>query len=135
MPVNPLDRYRTDGLASQSPQRLLVLLYQRLGTDLARAEDALLDADLAVAHDALVHAQEIVTELRLALDTEAWPDGGALAELYRWLEQRLVAANITKSPVVVGECRELVEPLIDAWDGAYRAVQSGRREALGQAMA
>jgi flagellar protein FliS len=126
-----LDRYRTDGLASQSPQRLLVLLYQRLGADLQRAEVALLDGDTSRAHTELIHAQDIVSELRLALDLSTWSDGRGLAELYAFLEQRLVTANVTKSVVIVGECRQLVAPLAEAWEEAYRAVQAGRGEVLG----
>ena len=133
--MNPIDRYRTDGLASQSPQRLLVLLYQRLGGDLARAEAALLGADLGTAHAQLVHAQEIVTELRLALDTAGWPEGDQLDQLYRYLEQQLVMANVRKSAHLVAQCRSLVEPLIEAWNEAYRLVQSSRGEALSRALA
>lgn len=126
--MNPIDRYRSDGLASQSPERLVVLLYQRLGTDLARAETALLGADVSTAHALLVHAQDIVTELHLALDTTTWPGGDQLDQLYRYLEQQLVLANVRKSPDIVGHCRDLVEPLIDAWDEAYRSVRTARAE-------
>lgn len=135
MTLRPLDRYRTDGLASQSPQRLLVLLYQRLGLDLQRAEASLLAGDRSSAHDELIHAQDIVGELRLALDVDAWPGGPGLAEVYRYLEQRLVAANVAKSATVVGECRDVVAPLIAAWEDAYRTVQSDRSEQYGRAQA
>lgn len=131
MNVKPLDRYRSDGLASQSPQRLLILLYQRLATDLEQAEAALVAGDRATAHGRLMHAQEIVSELRLALDPQAWPGGRSLAELYQFLEQRLVTANVTKSAATVGECRQLVVPLLEAWEGAYRAVQAGRGDVTG----
>lgn len=128
MTVNPLDRYRSDGLASQSPQRLLVLLYQRLGADLARAEACLLERRPADAHRELVHAQDIVTELRLALDLTRWPQGATLLEVYAYLEQQLVRANVTKSAAIVSECRHLVTPLTEAWQGAYLAVQADRPE-------
>ena len=126
MTVNPLDRYRSHGLASQSPQRLLVLLYQRLGADLARAEARLLEGRPAGAHSELIHAQDIVTELQLALDPMGWPEGAALAQLYAYLEQRLILANVTKSADIVGECRQLVTPLTEAWEAAYLTVQIAR---------
>lgn len=132
MTVNPLDRYRSDGLASQSPQRLLVLLYQRLGADLARAEACLLEGRPAGAHTQLVHAQDIVTELRLALDPTGWPEGAGLARLYAYLEQQLVMANVTKSAAIVSECRQLVTPLAEAWEGAYLAVQAARPQMANQ---
>lgn len=135
MIAKSLDRYRTDGLASQSPQRLLVLLYQRLAVDLERAEASLSTGDRGGAHAPLVHAQEIVGELRLALDVGAWPAAQGLAELYGYLEQRLVTANVTKSAAAVTECRALVAPLVDAWEAAYRAVQAERGDAHGRTLA
>lgn len=135
MTVSRLDRYRTDGLTLQSPQRLVVLLYQRLGADLQRAEASLRAAERGHAHDQLVHAQDIVTELRLALNTEAWPGGPGLDELYRYLERRLVEANTTKSVEVVAECRAIVDPLIEAWEAAYRTVQCDRGELYGRTLA
>ena len=130
-----LDRYRTDGLTSQSPQRLLVLLYERLDLDLRRAEESLSAGDRDGAHQQLVHAQDIVAELRLALDADAWTGGPALRDLYEYLERRLVEANTAKSAAVVAECRTLVEPLLDAWRSAYRTVQRDRSEVYGRALA
>jgi flagellar secretion chaperone FliS len=135
MNTRALDRYRSDGLASQSPQRLLVLLYQRLGADLRRAEELLAAGDRTSAHGHLVHAQEIVGELRLALDVGAWPGAAGLAELYAYLDRTLVEANVAKSPALVAECRVLVAPLIDAWEQAYHAVRTDRSDAHGRILA
>lgn len=134
MPPSPLDRYRTDGMAAVSPQRLLVLLYQRLLSDLDRSEQAMQLALPAQAHEALVHAQDIVTELRSALDHDAWEGAGGLDALYRHLEILLIEANVAKSPELVGQCRQVVAPLADAWEQAYRAVTVGRTDDYGRVL-
>jgi flagellar secretion chaperone FliS len=134
-PASPLDRYRTDGMHSLSPQRLLVMLYQRLLADLDRADTAIAASSPPEAHLALVNAQEIINELRIALDHAAWEGAPGLDALYRHLEILLVEANVTKSSAVVAQCRSLLEPLAEAWEQAYRTVTTGRVDANGQVLA
>jgi flagellar protein FliS len=117
------NRFVDDGVAAMSPARLLVALYERLALDIDRATDALVAApptgeQLYEAHERLTHAQRIVEELQLALDPQAWDGAQALAGLYEYIHARLVAANLTKDPAALGECRDLVAPLLDAWQEA-----------------
>jgi flagellar protein FliS len=62
-----------------------------------------------------MHAQEIVMELRVTLDTSAWDGAQGLASLYGFLLTELVGANIRGDADRVASCRALVEPLRDAW--------------------
>ena len=114
------DRYVADAVTTASPARLVTMLYDRLLLDLQRAEAALAVNDRAAANTALVHAQDIVIELRAALDTSAWSGAAGLASLYAWLLQRLIEANVRGDAALVAECRGLVEPLHDAWHSAAR---------------
>ncbi len=111
-------RYAASAVSTASPARLLVMLYERLLRDLTTATDALHRRDHATANDQLQHAQQIVLELRTSLDTTAWSGGPALEALYTWLHTELVNANLTKDPARVTACKELVEPLHDAWQTA-----------------
>lgn len=113
-------RYRADGMASTPPGRLLVMLYDRLQIDLERAEEAIAGGSVEAAHRALVHAQEIVFELKLALDVTVWPEGQALDDIYEYLLRQLVVANTTKSAAVVHECQGIVAPLAESWHDALR---------------
>lgn len=117
------DRYQTDGLAITPPQQLLVRLYERLERDLVQAADAATIGLIEETHRLLVHAQDIVYELDLALDTDAWPEGQALKDLYAYLADRLIQANLRKSPVIVNECLAHVRPLVQAWQAALTSNQ------------
>ena len=68
-------RYAADAVATASPARLLIMLYDRLVRDLVTAEEAAAKGDLTTMSSELVHAQAIVLELRTSLDTTVW-DGG-----------------------------------------------------------
>ena len=108
-------RYLGDQITTASPQRLLVMLYDRLALDLERAERALTDGDRASANEQLQHAQEIVLELQASLRVDIWDGGPRLAALYAWLLTELMRANVKGSARVVTDCRRIVEPLRDAW--------------------
>ena len=108
-------RFVDDSIATASPARLLTMLYDRLVLDLVRAEAALVDGDRAVAGRSLVHAQDIVLELMSSLRTDEWDGAAGLAALYGFLHSELVRANVTGEIERTRQCRELVEPLADAW--------------------
>jgi flagellar protein FliS len=122
---NLRDRYLQDSINTASPGRLLIMLYDRLVLDLAQAEEALRTGDQETAHEKAIHAQEIVLELRTSLNLEAWSGAAGLANLYGYLLTELIGANIARDADRVAACRELVEPLRDAWREAAAAAVAG----------
>jgi flagellar protein FliS len=111
-------RYAADSVGTASPARLLTMLYDRLVRDLSLAEAAIATGDAQAAHNELVHAQAIIQELSASLDVDAWEGGPGLAQLYTFVQQELVAANVAKDADRVAGCRNLIEPLRDAWHQA-----------------
>ncbi|MDT0275638.1 flagellar export chaperone FliS [Blastococcus goldschmidtiae] len=108
-------RYLGDSVATASPQQVLVMLYDRLTLDLERAQVAAADGDRARANDELQHAQAIVLELLSSLQVDVWEGGPRLAALYHWLLSELVQANMKMDGNRIASCRQVVEPLRDAW--------------------
>lgn len=117
--------YARETVTTASPARLLIMLYDRLVRDLVTAEKAVVDRELAKVSSELLHAQQIVLELRTSLDVTVWDGAAALADLYTFLHSELVAANVAKDAGRIATCREIVEPLRDAWQAAaLQAVRS-----------
>ena len=108
-------RYLGDSVATASPQRILVMLYDRLVLDLERAEIALDSGDRVEAAAQIQHAQDIVFELRESLRVDAWEGGPRLAALYTWMITELVQAGVKRDRKRVSACRQIAEPLRDAW--------------------
>ena len=108
-------RYLGDSVATASPQRILVMLYDRLVLYLERAELALDAGDRAEAAAQIQHAQDIVFELRESLQVDAWEGGPRLAALYSWMITELVQAGVKRDRNRVSACRQIAEPLRDAW--------------------
>ena len=113
--------YTRDAVQTASPAKLLVMLYDRLVRDLVAGENALRAGDNGTASSELVHAQQIIAELRTSLDLTAWDGARGLNELYGFLYSELVGANLRKDAARVATCREIVEPLRDAWRSAALA--------------
>lgn len=115
-------RYVDDTVSTASPAKLLTMLYDRLVLDLQRAEAEQQVGDRVAASQHLVHAQEIVHELAATLDVNAWDGAARLMSVYMFLITELVGANVSGDAERTAACRELVEPLRDAWHQAAREV-------------
>jgi len=119
-PPSQASRYLDNSVATASPARLLVLLYDRLLLDLDRAMACFATNQTAGIH--LLHAQEILLELRGSLVVDSWSGGPALASLYVFSIEQLIAANTERNVRRIQEVRDLLAPLRDAWDEAASAL-------------
>ena len=111
-------QFLNDTVLSASPARLLTMLYDRLVLDIDRAGRAQTAGNHAEANTHLTHAQDIVSELFVTLDETAWSGGPGLKALYSHLLSELINANLTHDAVRTRACRDLVEPLREAWHAA-----------------
>ena len=96
-------RFLRDRVLTASPAQRLVMLYDRLALDLARA-----DVD---------HAVQIVAELRTSLDVDAGGPADNLAAIYGYLIRELLAVrggDQDRLPAVT----RIVEGLRQAWTQA-----------------
>ena len=117
-------RYLGDTVTTASPQRLLVMLYDRLALDLERAEAALTAGDREAGAAQLQHAQDVVFGLLESLQVDAWEGAPRLAALYNWLIAELGRAVVKGDLRRVADCRKIVEPLRDAWTEAAASLAS-----------
>jgi flagellar protein FliS len=115
--MNPNARtaYMDASVATASPAKLLVMVYERLALDCRRALDAQRTGDHATAHEQLLHAQDIVTELHSSLKVDLWAGGPAMSSLYDYLHSQLVQANVKRDQALTEECLALVTDLCETW--------------------
>ena len=113
--------YRQVGIStaveSASSHRLVAMLYDGVLEALAEARGAIASRDVEAKCRSLTKAGRIVEEgLRAGLNLEA---GGAMGkqlnQLYTYIANRILQANLKSDAAAVEECRRLLEPLRDAW--------------------
>ncbi len=116
MAANPYQRYRQVTVETASVAELVTLLYRRAIQLLSDAEAAISSRDVPRAHERLVAAQEIVAELMASLNLDAGELATQLWLIYDYVQRRLVEANLRKDAAIVSEVRELLSPLLEAWE-------------------
>nr|WP_054756436.1 flagellar export chaperone FliS [Liquorilactobacillus satsumensis] len=109
--------YLKNQVMSASPHKLIVLLYEGGAIkNLKRAELSLTNQNALQAHQQLVKAQDIISELRSALNEKIdskLPQ--ELGQLYDFMERQLVRANVNKDKDLIAPVIKMLEELLDAW--------------------
>jgi flagellar protein FliS len=105
------------GVASASPERLIVMLYDGAIAALNQARVHMNSGETALKGQAIGKAIAIVDEgLKAAVDTSK---GGAIArqlvELYDYIGRRLLVANLRNDTALVDESARLLGELRGAW--------------------
>lgn len=115
MKPNARAAYLDASIATASPARLLVMLFDRLVLDVRRGLEAQRHGDVEETHKHLTHAQDILLELASSLRPDEFKGGYELASLYSFLHRQLVMANIRKDASITDEVLTLVTDLCETW--------------------
>ena len=103
-------RFSTGNLDGASAPRIIVMCFDRLDRDLTMAVAAIERHDYFETNNSLGHAQDLLTEMALMLDTGAWEHAGSLLAIYDYLLRLLAVANAKKDAAMVREAmRHLAE--------------------------
>lgn len=99
-----------------------------------RAEEArrqLERGSSSAVHNNLIRAQDIIAELRAALNMDAGTIARDLDRLYEYFQHLLVTANIRKQEGPITECVGLMTEMRDTWREAFllSAKEAGPRPA------
>ncbi len=117
---DPVSLYRTAQVVTGNPVERVVLLYEAAVRFAVRHLDALERRDFETAHTASIRCQEIVAELQEVLDLSAGPIARQLDDVYRFMLDRLVAGNLSRSIKPTVEVLDLLRELLAAWQEVSR---------------
>lgn len=119
---NPYQSYQTTQVQTAGTGELILLLYDGAIRFLSRAQLAITEGRLEHAGGDMVRAQDILLELVSGLDLEQGGElAGNLRDLYLFMYQRLLEANLKKDTAEIGT----VVRLLDQVRGAWRTVVRG----------
>lgn len=106
--------YQTTRIETSSPGQLIQLLYNEAYRSAALGLQALQADDFEAANNRLIKVQEILTALVEALDFDV-PLSENLYQLYDFMLQQLMQANIKKDAALVESVLPLLKELRDTW--------------------
>jgi len=109
-------RYLENQVTSADPLALVVLLYEGAIGAARQAWDCMQEGNIQERSNAISKAMQIVAELQGTLDME---NGGeiarSLAELYAFLQERLIAANAEQKAAPLEEVLKILGILNEGW--------------------
>lgn len=111
--------YRKVDVETASQGKLVVMLFNGA---IHRAEEAkrqLEKNNNAGAHNNLIRAQEILGELRGALNMKAGTIAEKLDRIYEYLQHLLIQANLRKDGGSISECLGHLVSIRDTWEEAF----------------
>lgn len=113
------------GIASASPHKLIVMLYDGALVALRTAKTNMVAGNIPIKGAAISKAITIIDNgLRVSLDREA---GSTIAEnldaLYDYMSRRLFQANLQNDVAIVDEVHGLLADLREAWAAIGEKVQ------------
>ena len=113
------DRYLEAEVLSAEPLKLVLMLYRGAIDAVAAARDHLRRGDIRERSRSITRAMQIVNELASSLNHAA---GGVisrnLAELYAYIQMRLIEANTQQTEPPLAEVETLLSTLLEAWRDA-----------------
>jgi flagellar protein FliS len=114
--LQPANPYLEQQAATATPAELTAMLYSGAVARVLAAIDMLNERDYEGARARLLRTQEIVLELRCALDHDA---GGQIAanldRLYDFAYNKLVRAVVDRDPAPASEALTVLVSMRDAW--------------------
>ena len=117
-----MNRYKSISLKSgderASQHKLIDMLLEGAAKKISEAKAAMLGGEIALKGEAIGKAIAIVEYLRVSLDLgidAAFSE--QLGELYRYIETRLLAANLKNDTEALDEAQALLRELSAGWAG------------------
>jgi flagellar protein FliS len=135
--MNPYANYRKVTTQTADPIELVIMLYRGAINFLNGAERAMIQRDIAESHRLLVRSQDIVAELMGTINLDAGEVAGNLSRLYDYMQQQLIAANLSKDPQAVADVRGMLVDLLGTWEDIARSSRGAAmsRQPMGAAVA
>ena len=122
---NAINRYKTIGVETADPGKLLIMLYDAAIGNCKKAKIYLQKGDMAAKGKAINKAQAILNEFITTLDYSVAPELCAnLESLYFFMIDQLTQANINKDPAPIDTVIKLLDDLRSAWKVAVEQTSS-----------
>lgn len=117
MPANAYNTYLEATILSADPVELVRILYRTAIDSVHEARGYLSAGDVAARVRSVNKAWGAIRELSFCLNHEVQPIlARQLAELYDFMQRRLLAANFEQTDAPLAEVARLLENLSEAWE-------------------
>ena len=124
MATNPYAQYNNSKILTASPAELTLMLYEGAIKFGNIAITAMKEKDVPKAHTNIIKVQRIITEFRSSLDRN-YPVAQDFDNIYVYLLQRLLQANVKKDPEIMEEVVGHLRTLRETWVEVMKKSKGG----------
>lgn len=117
--------YANNRVLTATPAELTLMLYEGAIKFCNMAIDAVEKQDIVKAHTNIVKVENIISEFQATLD-HRYPVAKDFDNIYSYLQQRLVDANIKKDKEILEEILGHLRTMRDTWKEVMRHAGGGR---------
>lgn len=114
-----LNAYTKVDVETASQGKLIVMLFNGAIKRTEEARRQLEQKKMESAHNNLIRAQDILGELRGALNMKAGDISNNLDRIYEYCQHLLVTANVKKTTEPLDDCVEMMTSLRDTWEELF----------------
>ncbi|MBP9639280.1 MAG: flagellar export chaperone FliS [Enterococcus sp.] len=113
---NMQENYLKNQVMSASPNKLIEMLLEGAVKRIRQGTLMIENENMIKASEQIIRAQDIVMELRYSINTEVESQiPQDLIDLYEYMYDRLLLANIDKDVTILAEVQNLLTELLDTW--------------------
>ncbi len=123
MQNNPYDQYMKNKIMTATPAELTLMLYEGAIKFGNIAIKGIEEGDIQKAHINIVKVEKIIEEFRRTLDFK-YEVAQHFENVYSYLAQRLVEANIKKDKAIMEEIVEHLRSMRDNWKEVMKVAKS-----------
>ena len=120
--ASPIRAYRRVNVQTASQGKLIVMMFNGAIQRAEEAKRAIASGDRNVSHQSLLVAQDIISELRSALNMNTGELSENLDRTYEYMHHLLVTANIKKDTAPLDECIKHMASMRDTWSELFEQV-------------
>lgn len=127
-PRNPYAMYSENKVYTASKEELTLMLYEGNVKFCKIAIEAMKEKDFEKAHKNIIKVEDILLELQMTLDRK-YSIAKDLDNMYQYIYDRLVYANLNQDVEMLQNCLGLLEELRNTWKEAMQIAKVQRAEA------
>ena len=120
MYTNAYGVYKNNSVNFASKEQMLLMLLDGAVKFAKRGKLAIQEKDIKMAHNSITRTQDIFTELKVTLDQNAGDWAKQMFNVYSFINDRLLQANIKKDEAIMDEVIPLIEEVRNIWNEAYK---------------
>ena len=117
--TNGYAQYNNSKVMTASPAELTLMLYEGAIRFCNMAINGIEQKDIEKSHNNIVKAENIIDYLQATLDMK-YPVAEHFNDIYNYLQQRLVQANLKKDVEILQEVCEHIRSVRDTWKEVMR---------------